>query len=167
MASILWFIVDSVTSDTFVVDSPTQPTTSPLSNPVDPTKTQLLNAVERNLADGTIGYVVIDASGGIAVFAKSGTTFTKVVAPTKTVELDFGSPGTRSKTFTITDADVSASSVIQAWQSGVAATGRSADENEMDQIVFRAVPGAGSLTLYANSLFGPVSGLYKVNYSIR
>ena len=167
MATILWSIVDSVTLDEFVVDSPVQPTTSPLSNPVDPTKTRLLNAVEKNLANDQVGYVVIDASGNIAIFSKTGTTFTKVVAPTKTVELDFGSPGTRSKTFTVTDADVSASSVIQAWQSGSAATGRSSDENEMDQIMFRAVPGAGSFTLYATSLFGPVSGLYKVNYRMQ
>lgn len=166
MATIFWSIVDSVTLDQFIVDNPIQPTTSPLSNPVDPTKTQLLDAIEKDLANDQIGYIVIDSSGNLCVFTKSGTTFTKVVAPMKTVELDFGSLGTRSKTFTVTDVDVSASSMLQAWQSGVAATGRSADEVEMDQIVFRAVPGAGSFTLYATSLLGPVSGLYKVNYSI-
>lgn len=85
----------------------------------------------------------------------------------KTVELDFGSPGTRSKNFTIVDTDVQATSMIEAWQSGAAATGRSSDENEMDQIVFRAVAAAGSFTLYATSVFGSVSGLYKVNYMIR
>lgn len=84
----------------------------------------------------------------------------------KTIEVDFGSTGTRSKNFTITDADVTASSVIIAWQSGAAATGRSADENEMDKIVFQALPAAGSFTLFAASLQGPVSGLYKVNYQI-
>jgi hypothetical protein len=78
MATILWYIVDSITSDVFVVDSPTQPTTSPLSNPVDPNKTQLLNAVEKDLANNLIGYLVIDASGNAVGFTKSGTTFTRI-----------------------------------------------------------------------------------------
>lgn len=78
MATILWSIVDSVTQGVFVVDSPTQPTTSPLSNPVDPTQTQLLNAVEKILANNLTGYFVIDASGTAIGFTKSGTTFTRI-----------------------------------------------------------------------------------------
>lgn len=82
------------------------------------------------------------------------------------VEVDFGSAGVRSKSFTITDASVSGTSKIIPQQAGDAPTGRQADENEMDAILFSAAPGAGQFTLFGNALNGPVSGKYKVNYMV-
>ena len=82
------------------------------------------------------------------------------------IEVDFGASAVRSKRFTITDAAVTASSKIVVMQSGKAATGRSADENEMDMLHFRAIPGAGAFTLLADCLTGRVNGKYKANYLI-
>jgi hypothetical protein len=84
----------------------------------------------------------------------------------KQFEIDFGALGTRSKVFTITDTDVNVLSKLFVQQSGNAATGRSQDENEMDALTFRSIAGAGQFTLYADSLFGPVAGKYKISYSI-
>jgi hypothetical protein len=84
------------------------------------------------------------------------------------VEVDFGSAAVSEKTFTgITAANVTTSSVISAVQSGKAATGRQADENEFAIILFRAVPKAGAFDLYAASLEGcDLQGKFKVTYTI-
>ena len=82
------------------------------------------------------------------------------------VEIDFGAAALREKRFTITNAAVTAATKIVATQSGKAATGRSADENEMDYLHLRAVPGAGTFTLHAACLTGRVSGKFKVSYLI-
>jgi hypothetical protein len=82
------------------------------------------------------------------------------------VEIDFGSSATRTKVFTIIDSNVTLTSNLMIVQSGVAAPGRQADENEMDPILFSAYPGSGQFTLYANALEGPVSGVYTINYII-
>ena len=88
----------------------------------------------------------------------SGGTFSEV-------EIDFGTVALRTKVFSITDAASTSTSKIVAVQSGKAATGRAADENEMDCIQFSVLPGTGSFSLYAyTSSF--VSGKYKVNYTI-
>jgi len=81
-------------------------------------------------------------------------------------EIDFGGAAVQSKRFTIANAAVLASSKIVVDQSGKAATGRNADENEMDYLHLRAVPAAGSFTLYAACLTGRVSGKFKINYLI-
>ena len=95
----------------------------------------------------------VDAhSGGAAAIAEA--------------EIDFGGAAVQSKRFTIANAAVLASSRIVANQSGKAATGRAADENEMDYLHLRAVPAAGSFTLYAACLTGRVSGKFKINYLI-
>ena len=59
-----------------------------------------------------------------------------------------------------------AASKIVATQSGKAATGRSADENEMDVLSLRAVPAAGSFTLFADVLTGRANGKFKINYMV-
>lgn len=82
------------------------------------------------------------------------------------VEVDFGSTPTRSRTFTIVDAAVSATSKIVVIQSGEAATGHSQDENEIDTLIFKPIPALGSFDVYAESLTGPVVGVYKLNYLI-
>jgi hypothetical protein len=55
---------------------------------------------------------------------------------------------------------------MEAWQAGNAATGRLADENEMDQIIWVALPGTGTFTLVSCPQQGPVGGKYKVNYTV-
>jgi hypothetical protein len=81
------------------------------------------------------------------------------------IEVDFGSSPTRTKTFTVVDAGITASSKLIITQSGHAATGRQADENEMDPILFSGTPGSGQFILIANALTGPVAGKYRVNYT--
>jgi hypothetical protein len=84
----------------------------------------------------------------------------------KSVEVDFGSTPTRYKTFTITDASVSAASKIIVVQSGAAATGGQQDDAEMDPIVFSARAGAGQVVFAARTLDGVVVGKYVVDYQV-
>lgn len=83
------------------------------------------------------------------------------------VELDFGSTPTRSTVATINDQRVTATSNILMLQSGIAPTGKSADENEMDTLICRCLPAAGSFTAYINSMDGWVVGKFKFNYVVR
>ena len=86
------------------------------------------------------------------------------------IELDMtgsggaGSP-TISKSFEIVDANIVAGNLLAIAHSARAATGRAQDENEMDTFACRAVAYDGGLTAYIDSLFGPVSGLYRFIYS--
>lgn len=82
------------------------------------------------------------------------------------IEVDFGTLPTRTKTFTVIDANITVSSKLTITQSGTAATGRQADENEMDPILFSGTPASGQFILIANALAGPVSGKYRVNYVV-
>ena len=101
---------------------------------------------------GNVATVTVTSGGG-------GGSMTEV-------EIDFGTSPTRTKTFTIIDASVSTSSKLMINQSGHAATGRQADENEMDPILFSGTPGSGQFILIANALTGPVAGKYRVNYTV-
>jgi hypothetical protein len=85
---------------------------------------------------------------------------------TKQVEVDFGTSPTNYMTFTIYDTDVSPNSLLFPTQAGNAPTGKSADENEMDPMIFSATPNAGQFTLIASTKDGPVVGNFKVNYGI-
>lgn len=110
------------------------------------------------------------AGAGVSV-AVSGAVATATIAggagaSWTTVEVDFGSIPTYDKTFTVTDASVSLTSKVIALHAGDAATGRQADENELDALVCRAVPATGSFTLYVRSTTGPVAGKYKVHYTV-
>ena len=80
------------------------------------------------------------------------------------VEIDFGSTATDQSTFTITDALVSGTSKIMAVQAFVAATSKEQDENEFDVLQCQTVAGTGNFTLVVSSLYGPVSGTFKINY---
>jgi hypothetical protein len=82
------------------------------------------------------------------------------------IEIDFAGPAVRQKRFTITDAAIVPTSKITVSQSGRAATGRAADENEMDQLVFAAIPQTGTFILIASSQTGRVAGKYKANYMV-
>lgn len=108
------------------------------------------------------GSVTATTSGNVATVNITGGGSASVTQ----IEVDFGTVPTRTKTFTITDASVSATSKIMIVQSGTAATGRHADENEMDPILFSGTPASGQFTLIANALTGPVAGKYKVLYIV-
>jgi hypothetical protein len=98
---------------------------------------------------------------GTSGFSGSGGTGSGTVTET---EVDFGTTPTRHKSFTITDAGVTAASNIVAVQSGKAPTGKSADENEMDSLLFNCDPATGTFTLRGFAKDGPVVDKYKVNY---
>jgi hypothetical protein len=130
-------------------------------------KRKTSNFVGGELAAGEMG---LNTTSGVWFFSVDGSTVTALATgggtPMREVEIDFGSIATGEKTFQVTDAGVSPSSIILASQSGKAATGRQADEAEMDQFIVCGTALAGVVTLYAKSLTGPLSGLYRVAYAV-
>lgn len=108
---------------------------------------------------GSVSATVSGAVATVNITGSGGSSITQI-------EVNFGTIPTRSKTFVITDATVSPSTPLIVTQSGAAATGRQADENEMDPITFSATPGSGQFILIASALNGPVVGNYRVNYIV-
>ncbi len=84
----------------------------------------------------------------------------------KTAVIDFGQTPASTEAFTITDASVTTLKNILAIQSAQGTGGRADDESEMDPLVLRAKANAGSITIYATSLDGPVVGKYRINYQV-
>lgn len=82
------------------------------------------------------------------------------------LEIDVGAIPVWSTNITITDGTVTGTSKIVITQSAVAATGRDADENEMDPLILSATPTAGSFTLRVAGAHGPITGKYMINYVI-
>jgi len=128
---------------------------------VSPDGTTWKEAININ-ATSALATVFGDPASGLGIATKQYVDARSVIE----VEIDFGGAAVQSKRFTIANAGVLATSKIVVDQSGKAATGRAADENEMDFLHLRAVPGAGSFTLFAACLTGRVSGKYKVNYLV-
>lgn len=124
--------------------------------------------IESNGIDlGTVQ--TIDFTTGITVSQSNETVTVSDVdsgGSSTQIEINFGSKPTRYKTFTITDGYVTAASKIIVVQSGNAPSGRSADENEMDPMIFSATSGSGHFTLTASTLNGPVVNNYKVIYMV-
>jgi hypothetical protein len=118
----------------------------------------------------TQGFVeTINFTGSASVSVTAGVATVNVTGGSSTfttITVNFGTLPVRSHTFTITDSNVTTSSHLIIAQSGAAAPGRQADENEMDPILFSGTPGSGQFTLIANALTGPVVGQYNVNYAI-
>lgn len=110
-----------------------------------------------------IGSVSATIAGNVAIINVGGSGGSATITQ---VEVDFGSTPTYTYNFTINDIIVNATSHILVTQSGAAATGRNADENEMDPIIFSALPQNGKFILRANSLNGPLVGKYRVNYMV-
>jgi hypothetical protein len=81
--------------------------------------------------------------------------------------INFGSIPVSIAKFTISDANVRASSIIHVTQSANAASGKGADENEGDQFAFSARPSAGSFVLIVRALSGAVAGNFKIFYEVR
>lgn len=86
-------------------------------------------------------------------------------APTE-VEIDFGVDAKFTVRATVTDGTVSGTSKIVAFQSGAAATGRQADENEMDEITCRAIPGTGNFSLICTCARSVTHGKFKILYQV-
>jgi type III secretory pathway component EscV len=108
------------------------------------------------------GDAVATVTGNVAVVNVTGGGSTSITQ----IEVDFGTTPTAYQTFTVLDNSVSPTSNLIVTQSGNAPTGRSADENQMDPIIFSATSGTGGFTLIASALNGPVVGKYKVNYIV-
>lgn len=82
------------------------------------------------------------------------------------VEIDFGTTPVWDKTFTITDAAVTALSNVAAVTSSVTATGRVGNDAVWDSLVLSATPAAGSFELSAMAIPGPIVGRRVVQYQI-
>lgn len=81
-------------------------------------------------------------------------------------EIDLGVIPVKSKTFSILDAGILPGMKILVSQSGNAATGRFADENEMTILSARAFAKTGAFDLYVNCLNGTALGKFKFNYML-
>lgn len=110
----------------------------------------------------------IDAEAAAVAAASSEANAVAVIGTINTrlqvhLELDFGNvPATKTKTFVVAVAGVLTTDYVRCDQVLNAPTGRSQDENEMARIVCRcACLSNGNVTIYAESLDGSVTGLYK------
>jgi hypothetical protein len=122
------------------------------------------------VADSDV-FVIVDVSD--TSMAATGTDkkmtraeLGRAVAQWVSIEIDFGSTPQWSKTFTVTDANVTATSRVAVMQSGAAATGRAAGDVEWDTLGLAATPASGSFTLTAHAVPGPVVGRRLVSYQI-
>lgn len=81
------------------------------------------------------------------------------------VTLNFGAAPVISKSFSFADALVTTASKIIMSASGAPASGRQADELEMDNFMCAATCIVnGTVTAYVSASSGFVSGQYKFNY---
>ena len=97
---------------------------------------------------------------------QAGDTIAGAGTSTGSVEVSFGTYPTVSQKVTITDARISPTSIILATQSGKAATGKQADENEMDGMMLSCLSGTGTFQLNMNCAPYRVAGNFFINYSI-
>jgi hypothetical protein len=82
------------------------------------------------------------------------------------VEIDFGTTPVWDKTFTITDAAVTALSNVSVTASSKTATGRVGNDTLWDGLLLAATSAAGSFELSALAIPGPVVGRRVVQYQI-
>lgn len=123
-----------------------------------------------NIADADV-FVLVDVSD--TSMAGTGTDkkitraeLGKAVAQWVEVEVDFGSTPQWSKTFTVTDANVTTATRVAVVPSGNVATGRVGNDAEFDSLICTALPAAGSFALTVAAFPGPVVGRRKVQYQI-
>lgn len=105
--------------------------------------------------DGT-NYRVIGLAGGSA----PPGTFTVSEA-----EIDFGTKPVTSKSFTVVDASIVASSKIMVVGSGNTATGRVGNDYEWDSVNYTAKGETGTFTLKAVCNSGHLIGKRKILYT--
>ena len=133
----------------------------PLYNP--PTSQTKISFGSENVKIDNIrftGSVSANISGNTAIINING------LANAKLISIDFGNNPIYSTTAYITDSDITHFSYIVALQSGSSPSGKSADENEMDTLVFSCESRDGGFILNAKSITGPVVGKFNVNYII-
>jgi hypothetical protein len=83
------------------------------------------------------------------------------------VELDLGSVPVYDKAITFTASGATVGQRVTMTHSGNTATGRDADENEMDALIARAyVSATNQITAFVSALPGPVTGKYKFNLQL-
>lgn len=117
-----------------------------------------------NLTAAESGAIEFD---GTRLYYTTSTPTRRTVATIRQTEIDFGSTPVADTSFTISDSDVNSSSIIKAWISYDAPTGKDLDEIEMDTIDLNCgQAGSGSFTLFAKPKDGYVADKFKVNYSI-
>lgn len=102
--------------------------------------------------NGVVTVAKINATGtpGSNNYLRGDGTWSTVAVLAKSFEQNLGSaPKWRGK-FTVSDGDISASSIIDIQQRFAALTGKGtiADENEMDRLIVNAEAGSGSMTVY-------------------
>lgn len=83
------------------------------------------------------------------------------------VEVDFGTDDLEEKSFTITDATVTTSSLIMLSISGnTPSDGRDIDEIRLENMEMIATPGSGDFALTMNPKEGTTTGKFKVLYFV-
>lgn len=117
------------------------------------------------VARGAAGKVLKVNAGGTDI--EWGDDATGAASAWTNYEIDFGSEAKLAATATVTDAASGTSSIIIIQQVGIAATGRQADEAEMDGLQCRAIPAAGTFKLICASLEGATHGLHTVSYQVN
>lgn len=114
-------------------------------------------------AGGTVGQVLAKSSStdydSDWVNPSSGGS-----ATVTSIEIDIGAVPVKNKTITVTDAGVLPTTKILAVQSGRAATGRPADENEMTRLNIVPYPETGSFKLWISCLTGSMRGKFIIDY---
>ena len=111
-----------------------------------------------------------------AVFVGDGTNvqvqaingmYATAIADVKSAEVDFGTLATRNDVVTISDVTVNTASQVTVQQSGAAATGRQADENELEFYVCNARAQNGSFVVNFMALDGcRLQGKSMINYVV-
>jgi hypothetical protein len=82
--------------------------------------------------------------------------------------INFGITPVDGGTFTITDASISPTSVVEAFiQHGDTTSDNNTDDHSMAAASFRlsAAPGSGNFTLEVILLFWQVTGTFKIRYA--
>jgi len=85
-----------------------------------------------------------------------------------TTTVDFGATPVDGAAFTVTDANITATSYVEAYVQHVDTTAdNGVDEHETAAASFRlsAKPAAGSFELAIHCLFGAVTGQFKIRYA--
>jgi hypothetical protein len=95
-------------------------------------------------------------------FASPGASSTNI----KQTEIDFGTTPVAEASFTVTDADVSATNQLIGSVAYEAPTGKDLDELDMDGLDLKFAPGIGEFTIYARGMDGYVADKFKINYLI-
>lgn len=108
------------------------------------------------------GVTVTDVGGETQVSIPGAAGSTNI----KQTEIDFGTIPVAEASFTIADADVSATSQLIGSVAYEAPTGKDLDEMEMDGLDLKFAPGTAEFTVYARGTDGYVADKFKINYLV-